>query len=344
MRLVLHGLSALPVLLSSYRIDQNQRGDHKVLHDCISDKAALAYLEHTLPQIKQPYWLSAPTWRPSREDCHIVSTAYAYPAGSFYQVTTGIFAASPELCFVQLGARVSRIELILYGSALCSTFVIDPTAHGGLGTRRPLTSKQKIAKFIAQNSHLTGIAPARRVLPFLVDGAASPPEIFLQMVLLLPHFLGGFGLPGCETNHRLLLSPRARSIARRNTLVPDCCWPEKRLAVEYDSNAEHLTSQQITLDATKRLALEKEKFRVVTVTNQQLADPGHMAGIAREIARRLEIRLRIRSQRFPQRQAELYRRGWSLDGLFNPAWLHPAPALTPADLAALPAPSFPSEA
>lgn len=337
MRLVLHGLSALPVLLSSYRIDQRQRGDHKVLHDCIPDKAALAYLEHTLPQIKQPYWLSAPTWRAPREDCHIVSTAYAYPAGSFYQVATGIFAASPELCFVQLGARVSCIELILYGSALCGTFVIDPTAHGGLGTRRPLTSKQNIAKFIAQNSHLTGIANARRVLPFLVDRAASPPEIFLQMVLLLPHFLGGYGLPRCEANYSLTLSPQARAIARHATLVPDCCWPDKRLAVEYDSNAEHLTSRQITLDATKRLALGKEEFHVVTVTNQQLADQARMLSVVKELAHHLGVRLRIRSRSFPQRQRELYRRGWSLDRLFNPAWLHPA--TNPASLTDLTAPA-----
>lgn len=321
MRLVLHGLSALPVLLSSYAID-HQRGDHKVLHDCFPDPAALAYLSHTLPQVKPPYWFLAPSWRAPREDYRVVSTAYAYPAGSFYKVASGLYAAAPELCFVQLGKRVSRIELILYGSALCGTFVIDPAAHGGLGKRRPLTTSRRIAKFIAQNSHLTGIANARSALPYLVDNAASPPEIFLHMALSLPHFMGGFELPDCKTNHRIALNPRAHAIARRRTLVPDCCWPEKWLAVEYDSNAEHLTGPQVTQDATKRLALEAEGFRVMTVTTRQLVDRARMGSIAQEIARHLGIRLRIRSAKFPHRQVELFRRGWSLDRLFDPGWLY----------------------
>lgn len=323
MRLVLHGLSALPVLLTSYELDRRRQGDQKILHNCQPNPRAIAHFEQLFPQVPAPYSFTASDWRPAKDSYRVFSSAYPYPAGSFCQVANGIYAASPELCFVQLGNRVSPLELILYGSALCSIFVIDPAAHGGLTQRRPLTTKRRIARFIDRNPRLTGISHARKALPYLVENAASPPEVFLQMALTLPPFLGGFGLPGCRANYRIALSARSQTIARRKALIPDCCWPQQRLAVEYDSNAEHLTSHQITLDATKRLSLEAEGYKVISVTAEQLVDRGHMGNLATEIARHTGFRLRIRHQHFLARQAELFRRGWSLDPVFDLSWLHP---------------------
>ena len=75
-------------------------------------------------------------------------------------------------------------------------------------------------------------------------------------------------LPRLEMNRRVRPSKKARKIAKRETLVPDLCHSESRLAIEYDSNAEDLTSRQIVKDsASKRLALEADGCGVISVTH-----------------------------------------------------------------------------
>ncbi len=321
MRLVLRGISALAYWLSVYDIDEQRKGDRKVLYDCVPTKQSLDYLGKQLPQLKEPYHLLVPSWIREKERCALATSRYRYAAGSFYQAENGLYAASPELCFVQLGKTVTTHELILYGSALCSSFAIDPHAAGGLGHRHPLATKRTMEQFLNENAGLTGVASARLALPYLAENTASPPEIFLQMILGLPPHLGGYGLPRCHANYRLEPSARARHIAQRATLVPDCYWPEHRLALEYDSNAEHLTGRQATRDATKRLALEADGITVITVTTAQLRSPLAMEAVAHEVAQRCGVRLRQRDRRFSARHRDLYRRGWSLDELFAENWL-----------------------
>ncbi|NBJ66828.1 hypothetical protein D5273_06880 [Enterorhabdus caecimuris] len=155
----------------------------------------------------------------------------------------------------------------------------------------------------------------------MTEHAYSPPEVFMRMVLGLPARFGGFGLTGSTANERLAPTQRAQRVAGRRTLIPDLCWPEEKLVVEYDSNAEHLAPSQITQDAKKRLALEADGYAVVTVTTSQLASTESMETVAREIGRRLHRRLRIRASGFHRRQTELYRIGWSLDGYLDQQWL-----------------------
>lgn len=321
MRLVLRGLSALSFWLSAYAIDEQRKTDGKALHDCVPTRKSLAYLHQQLPQLKAPYHLLVPSWIRPKQDCVMATSRYRYPTGSFYPAANGVFTATPELCFIQLGKAVSLHELVLYGSALCGTFVIDPTARGGLGKREPLTTVRKLAQYLNQNNGLSGVASARLALPYLAENAASPPEIFLQMLLALPAHLGGYGLPRGETNRRLEPSARACAIAQRKTLVPDCYWSEHQLALEYDPNAEHLTKRQVTRDATKRMALEADDIKVITVTSEQLRNPRRMETVAREIGQHCKQRLRTRDKRFPARHRDLYRRGWSLNALFNENWL-----------------------
>ena len=96
---------------------------------------------------------------------------------------------------------------------------------------------------------------------------ASPPEVFMRLVLGLPARLGGFGLSGSVMNKRIKPSKRAKALAGRESLVPDLYLPDCKLDIEFDSNAEHLTARQATLDATKRMALESDGLKVITVYN-----------------------------------------------------------------------------
>ena len=184
-----------------------------------------------------------------------------------------------------------------------------------------MTSKRRIESFIRRNAGLRGSAAAKSALRFVVDNAASPPEAFLWSVLSIPHRYGGYALPGLEMNRRVRPSKKARKIAKRETLVPDLCHSESRLAIEYDSNAEHLTSRQIAKDSSKRLALEADGYKVISVTTRQLYDRSEMRSVAHEAGARMSRRIQIRAKSFGNAQRKLYATGWSLKAYHRREWL-----------------------
>lgn len=226
---------------------------------------------------------------------------------------SGVFVACPELCFVQLAQSLSFHELVRAGSVLCGRFHLDPRKGDALGQREPLTSKRRIEAFVRANPGIKGVKEARRSLPWVTEGAASPPEVFLSMVFGLPYRYGGFQLSDLAVNRRIRPSYKAQQIARRTTLVPDILFADARLAIEYDSTAEHTSSSQLTRDAQKRLALEADGYKVVTVTAGQIGNLGEMRRIAEQCYRRRGKRFRPQSKEFANQQARLFRMGWSLE-------------------------------
>lgn len=140
-------------------------------------------------------------------------------------------------------------------------------------------------------------------------------------MLSIPHRYGGYALPGLEMNRCVRPSKKARKIAKRETLVPDLCHSESRLAIEYDSNAEHLTSRQIAKDSSKRLALEADGYKVISVTTRQLYDRSEMRSVAHEAGVRMSRRIQIRAKSFGNAQRKLYATGWSLKAYHRREWL-----------------------
>lgn len=100
---------------------------------------------------------------------------------------SGVFASCPELCFVQLAQSLPFHELVRAGNVLCGRFYLDAGKGGELGRREPLTSKRRIEAFLRANPGIKGVKEARRALPWVTEGAASPPEAFLAMVFGLPY-------------------------------------------------------------------------------------------------------------------------------------------------------------
>lgn len=323
MRIFLYGISSLSYWLSAYeRPASSGCVGAEALRDCDPTARSVSHLEVRFPQIPQPYHvlLAARRRRALPGTVRHVSV-FPYTGKPFCRVGDGVYVSCPELCFVQLACSLGVHELVKVGDALCGTFAIDPAARHGLGERRPLTTVRRIRGFIQRNPGLPGVGSARAALDFVSERAASPPESFLRMVLGLPYRLGGYQINGLRANQRLRPSRRAQAIAGRSTLVPDLHAAEARLSVEYDSNAEHLTERQIGRDAAKRLALEADGYKVVTVTKLQLSDPAHMRRVAVEVGRRMGRRVRPQSRRFHERNRALFRAGWSLRAYHRGEWL-----------------------
>lgn len=317
MRIVLHGHSSLSLWLTANTCTpfKNRRGV-RVLIDCEPTPEAVRYLELAFPRIPQPYHVSV-LKRNKKRFPKVVSheSIYRHSNRVYCQVGSGIYASCPELCLAQTSGSLSFPELLLASNVLCGAFFKRAT-DGSLMQRRPLTDKGKILTFLQNNPGIHGSKQLREATRWITAGTASPPEAVLSMMLGLPYRLGGFQLKGFALNRRITPSLQAQSVASRATLVPDILFQGEKLVLEYDSTAEHTSARQLALDAKKRLALELDGYKVITVTARQMQNAGEMRKIAEQIYRHLGLRFRPRSEVFEQKQHELLGVGRMLDRYF----------------------------
>lgn len=324
MKVALFGISAFSHWMSTPAASsRNSSFDRQILKDCTANRIAADFVSERFPQIPLPLHvlMSRKAKSPVSGAIAHVST-YPYKKGSFTKIGDGTFASSPELCFTQMATQLSPTNLAHAGNALCGTFYLIPGQKGKLGSRAALTSVRKIEMFLRKNPGIYGSESARAALKWMRDGFASPPESFLWLALALDRRRGGYGLRNLLVNRRLKVSRKAAAIAGRTTLVPDLCAMDERIAVEYDSNAEHLSARQLTRDATKRLALESDGFKVITVTALQLGNRREIDNIAKEIYRQRGARFRNQSIHFEKEQHRLFSHGWGLDAYFRREWLY----------------------
>ena len=268
MRLFLFGISAFSYWLTvPVAPRESDKMGMSVFAKCEPSTAAIEHLCAQFPFLPRPVHVSTNAQNrkvPSDVVAHVMS--FRLRGKAFCHVGNGLYAACPELCFAQLAQQLSFHELVRAGNVLCGRFCVRPDGAGTLAPRNSLTSKRRIGAFLKRNLGITGAKQARQALRWVVEGAASPPEAFLAMVLGLPFRRGGFQLEGAKVNQRIKPSREARAIAGRETLVPDLLFDDMRLAVEYDSTAEHAAAAQLTRDAQKRLAGEADAKKGITVS------------------------------------------------------------------------------
>ncbi|MDE8702837.1 hypothetical protein PZH32_07640 [Adlercreutzia equolifaciens] len=323
MRIFLYGTSAFAHWLTTPAVPRAEDlVGVKALIDCRPTAEAVTYLHTHYPALPLPLHFTVDK-RVGRTPLHAVAHLNTFPlAGKpFVRIGNGVHAASPELCFVQMARELPFPELVKVGSALCGSYRIDARRRNQLADRPPLTTRAKIERFLERNPGITGAKQARRAVKLLAEKTASPPEAFLAVLLGADHRYGGFHLPDLEVNRRMTPGSKAQAIASQGSITPDLVHRATKLAIEYDSNSEHLTPRQIAKDARRRLALEAQGYKVITVTARQLGNRFDMQRIATEVARHLGRELRPQGKNFPQRQAELFQAGWSLSAYLNPCWL-----------------------
>lgn len=238
------------------------------------------------------------------------------PTGSVARIAPGVCVCSPELAFLQMAQTLDEISQIQLGFELCGSYSLDARADGGFFKRSPLTTPEKLGALcaIAQGRH--GVKRAKTAAQRVITGSASPAETRLAMMLSMPCRLGGAGLPSPVLNHRISLSSYQQRLLQRRYFLCDLYWPEKQLAVEYDSDSFHIGPDRIAKDAQRRNALEHLDVKVITATSQTCRDPQQLNAISRMIARRLDHVIRPRCRDYERKQLMLRA------NLFNnPPWL-----------------------
>ncbi len=316
MRLVLYGLSAYRFWIRAVeRPCAGALSDERVLEDAAPPARAIAYLRDELPEVAPPlHLLCARDSRRPEPGVVVHRSCRRYPRGSFLKVRSGIYAPCPELTAAQIagsyrGPLLARaVSLLMGASALAPGERYDRLPRPVLATRRSM------AAYLAKEPGLPGAAAVSELLPYLVEGTASPAEADLALALCLPSRLGGWRLERPLANHRVALSPTARRIAGQDAVKVDLFWPERGLVVEYDSDLTHLTPEQHARDASRRAGLEHDGRKVMTVTREHLYGPRSVDPVAAEVSARAGTRLRPRARGWRERQRALRRlpRGYDL--------------------------------
>jgi len=248
------------------------------------------------------------------------------PDGCFIDLGGGLAVCSPELLFLLMASRLSLIGLILLGFELCGTYSMREDSSGqqatppivtsssqptrkevGFNTRPALTSVTRLAAFLASVPGMTGRVKALRALRYVIDGSASPMETKLALLLTLPNALGGYGFPKAELNHRITPAKRDKRGAAQKHYDCDLFWPDHHVALEYDSDLFHTTTERMVRDAVRRNALSMLGVKVYTVTNEQFQSEAAMNRMAYILARAMSLRLRPTLKNYPARRRALHR-------------------------------------
>lgn len=249
--------------------------------------------------------------RPSMPQISWHSIGSSLPQYSFINHSAHVAFSSPEACFLQLATCLTPIGLIMAGCELCGTYAVDPNTNQ-LINRKKRTAIDSLKTYLNRAGTIKGSLKAKTALKYLFDNSASPMETKLALLLSLPTSMGGYGIPKPKLNEQIVTSSDNSSIpsggSPYNELFRcDLCWPHNKLAIEYDSHLYHANNYKIDLDSTRRIRIETERIRVLSVTKQQIYNEFEFEKLAIVIARYLNYRLRITRKDFAKRRHALRR-------------------------------------
>lgn len=173
------------------------------------------------------------------------------------------------------------------------TYRYAPGSGGVHYETKPLLSRRSFASYLADVDARKGIDRAFRVAELAFDGAASPMETMLALMLTLPAELGGFGLPRPHLNREVPIDPAFRELVSQEALFADLLWPNARLAVEYYGWDDHFGAgpQKVGRDAARANSLVSLGWTVLHVTYEQVKTVAGMTLLARQVAHALGVEL-----------------------------------------------------
>ena len=171
---------------------------------------------------------------------------------------------------------------------------------------QPLMSMEGLRQMAGQLRPGAAATRAREVAELAFDGAASPMEASLALMLSLPVGLGGLGLPKPQLNVAIDVSSRRGVLTDADQVTPDFLWPEERVALEYDSGEFHAGEPGLGRDAARANTLTAMGYRVFRATPWQVRSLAGIELLGRQLARALGVALEAPSEVETLRRARLY--------------------------------------
>ena len=156
------------------------------------------------------------------------------PPGLLLDIGDDIYVCGPELVFFQLLPSISTLGAIVLGYELCGSYSHFAPLVSGFYDRPALTSKERISEASSLLKGLRGVNHARKLLPLILEGSASPMETVTSNILFLPEEMGGLSLLMPILNYEVPLDDIARKITGTRTCVIDGAWPQLDRGFEYN--------------------------------------------------------------------------------------------------------------
>lgn len=245
------------------------------------------------------------------------------PSGCFLDLGHGLCVCTPQFAFLQLGVQNSPLELLKVGMELCGTFSRPPIpsspasgfAEEGASCTYglpPVMHARHLRLFVERMAGQRGAVNARKAVKYLVDGAASPMEAAIYLMLCLPKRVGGYGLPKPTLNPKIIIKdPTGATTIER---YPDLFWGGANIDVEYNSDESHSGEWSRYRDSRREVELTVADVRVLPLTRHQLMDADGFDEFAQGLRRMLGIRTRPEDPQWQNRRGDLRRALLSADG------------------------------
>ncbi len=229
----------------------------------------------------------------ARHGCDlIVDHVWRGPLGQEHVLALGdgISVCRMPVVISQLGGSLSEIELARLSYEMSGTYGLAPwTDKGKVQDVSALVDPAEIKGYATAARALgaRGAARATFMSDLVVSGSNSPRETDIAIVLMLSRRKGGFYLGGFKMNYRIQVPARLRGLAGQNVLIPDFCWPNAMIIIEYDSNEAHTTPEAKARDERRRKAFEAMGYTVRVLTNDVLRSSMRLDAFMDDIARLL---------------------------------------------------------
>lgn len=249
----------------------------------------------------------------SRKQLIIHACSEPLEGANVREVVPGVRVVSPELCLLELARAQVPALIVALAMEFCGTYACRATGGAvvpGESTRYglpPLTSVSRIESFLQNNPGRSGANRVRRILPYVLDGSASPAETILYELISLPTRWGGAGLETGRANYRVDIRGTS-DLARQNQVVFDLYWPERNVVVEYDGKRYHEGDRHIERDAARRNAVVALGTTMFTITKAQLRDIEYIDNLCNTLSQCLRGRpLCIQTENYVDKRAQLHR-------------------------------------
>ena len=175
---------------------------------------------------------------------------------------------------------------------LCGTYALRPDSIEDKASRDyQLANVNALSRKVNAWKDLHGLVMARKVARYLANGAASPMESKVYLLLCLPLQYGGYNIERPVINAEIPLDPEGRLILRQDSVKPDFLWRGCKLVLEYDGEYHNDPYQRVK-DEKRRAVLESMGYTVIVAKKQQVFDPIAFDGLARTLMQKLGMRSR----------------------------------------------------
>lgn len=245
------------------------------------------------------------------------------PAGSAFEVASGVRCVSPEHLPVVMAPALTDLELVFLLSELLGLYAIAPGHEDGMLQRRePLTTPELLLGHLDTLGSERGTDRVRRTLARACVRSGSPRETKLSMRLGFTRAQGGYGFDVLSMNDPLAVR-RVHDAMRPGVRKPDILLRApsadgRGVAVEYDGK-DHNSAEAHTRDAERHTELIALGLDEHIVTAQQYGNLDYMDGLAEIIRDALGIpKPRLtpeRAARQRRRRQELFEELELIDGV-----------------------------